>query len=266
MSSSLSKSPSCIDFLQVSNLQALVAGRKILANINFSLAAGKFIAVLGLNGMGKSTLLRTIVGVDRFGTAEIRLNGNILWSDLQARERARICTWIPEPCSLSFPFSVYEVVLLGRYPWHAGLPNNADHLITHKTLEALSLAHISNSNVNTLSSGERQQVLLARGLNNRSPVIVIDEPTANLDAKRESMTLQYLRKLVDAGHTVIASIHNLHYASLYSDVAIVVDSGKAILYDPAEKAFVTDVVEKIFACLPKTSKTNVLSLDSSMRN
>ena len=235
-----------VNSITVTGLHAWFAKQVVIRPADFVLPAGKFIAVLGINGVGKTTMLRTLVGNNSCGKVELRLNASVILSELSATARARICTWIPAPSQLAFPYSVGEIVLMGRYPHHHGLPSAQDREITATTIKALELEDLCHRNVNTLSSGERQLVLLARGINCRSALLVIDEPTASLDACRELQVLRYLRLLTKQGCTIIASMHNLQSAYRYSDVVLTIDKGEVAVFNPAVRAFVPDVVGRMF--------------------
>ena len=220
--------------LEFKNLQATISQQKILQPFSCVLAGQKFISVLGRNGAGKTTLLRCLVGLD--GEGQVLLNSMALTA-MSAGQRARLVSWIPEPQLPAFAFSVYEVVLLGRYAWHRGTPRAHDHAYTEATLRLLELENFRSRTVNTLSAGERQRVLLARGLNNGSSIIVIDEPTAALDSQQEQQVLRLLHKLTRQGHTVIAALHNLHLAQHYSDSVVHIDAGLAKFFPEVRKAF-----------------------------
>ena len=229
--------PSCQQ-LELKAVQVTVDQRKILQPFSCVLPGKKFIAVLGRNGAGKTTLLRCLVGLT--GTGQVLLHGENC-ATMSARQRARLVTWIPEPQLPSFAFSVYEVVLLGRYPWHQGTPRPFDHAHTNATLNRLELDTFRHRALNTLSAGERQRVFLARGINNASPIIVIDEPTTTLDVQHEQQVLNCLRQLTRQGHTVIATLHNLQLARRYSDSAVCIDTGTAKFFPDTRKAF-TDML------------------------
>jgi len=229
--------------LELKNLQATIAEQKILHPFSCVLAGQKFISVLGCNGAGKTTLLRCLTGLA--GEGQVLLQGKAL-SAMSARQRAQLLSWIPEPQLPVFAFSVYEVVLLGRYAWHQGLPRTHDHAHTEATLRLLELQNFRNRAVNTLSAGERQRVLLARGLNNASPVIVIDEPTAALDHQQEQLVLCALHKFTRQGHTVIVAWHNLQSAQHYSDSVVHIEAGVARFFPDARKAFTNREITATF--------------------
>lgn len=230
--------------LELKNLQASVAKQKILHPFSCMLAGQKFISVIGCNGAGKTTLLRCLVGLA--GEGQVLLQGKALTA-MAARQRARLVSWIPEPQLPVFAFSVYEVVLLGRYAWHRGLPRAHDHAHTEATLRLLELQNFRSRAVNTLSAGERQRVLLARGLNNASPVIVIDEPTAALDCQQEQLVLRVLHKFTRQGHTVIVAWHNLQSAQYYSDSVVHIEAGVARFFPDAQKAFTNREIPATFS-------------------
>ena len=220
--------------LELKNLQVKVDAQKILQPFSCGVAGQKLISVLGRNGAGKTTLLKCLVGLE--GEGQVRLNGKELTA-MSAAPRARLITWIPEPQLPAFAFSVYEVVLLGRYAWHQGTPQAHDHAHTEAALQLLELENFRHRAINTLSAGERQRVLLARGLNNNSSIIVIDEPTAALDSHQERRVLQLLHRLTQRGHTVIVSLHSMQLAQDYSDSVVCLEQGKAKFFREAEKAF-----------------------------
>ena len=220
--------------LELKNLQAEIEQQKILQPFSCVLAGQKFISVLGRNGAGKTTLLRCMLGLA--GEGQVLLNGEPLKA-MAALRRARLLSWIPEPHEPAFAFAVYEVVLLGRYAWHEGVPQAHDHACTEATLQWLGLEKFRHRAVNTLSAGERQRVLLARGINSGSPIIVIDEPSAALDVYQERQVLHFLHKLTRRGHTVIAALHDLDLAQRYSDSVVLMDAGRAKFFAEAKKAF-----------------------------
>ena len=220
--------------LELKNLQARIGKQKILQPFSGVLAGQKFISVLGRNGAGKTTLLRCMVGLA--GEGQVLLNGTPLTA-MSAGQRARLLSWIPEPHVPAFAFAVYEVVLLGRYAWHGGVPQAHDHACTEAVLRWLALEKFRHRAVNTLSAGERQRVLLARGLNSGNPIIVIDEPSAALDVYQERQVLRFLHKLTQRGHTVIAALHDLGLAQRYSDSVVLITAGRAKFFADAQKAF-----------------------------
>lgn len=226
--------------LQLVQLRATFDAQQVLQPYSCMLPGRCFVAVLGRNGAGKTTLLRCLMGLA--GEGQVLLNGKAT-SAMSATQRARLVTWIPEPQLPSFAFSVYEVVLLGRYPWHQGSPRADDHARTTATLQLLELDNFRNRAVSTLSAGERQRVLLARGINNDSPIIVIDEPTAALDAYQERRVLDFLHMLTRRGRTVIAALHNFSQVRHYIDSAVLLRSGKAKFFANAEKVFTNSGVD-----------------------
>ncbi len=231
-----SSSPPCVPCLklELQNVQATVGGKKILHPFSCTLGGQKFISVLGRNGAGKTTLLRCLVGLA--GEGRVLLN-DMSVTVMSARQRARLLSWIPEMRLPSFVFSVYEVVLLGRYPWHQGMPQAHDHAHTEMILQQLGLTNFRSRAVNTLSAGERQRVMLACGFNNASPLVIIDEPTAALDGQQERQVMRMLRRLTWQGHTVIASLHDQRLARHYSDSVVRLDAGVAKFFPEVRKAF-----------------------------
>lgn len=221
------------DLLQLTCHGAHINDRSIIAASCLSLPRGKFIAVLGRNGAGKTTLLECLVGVNRWGTADIELDGQ----KITPQQRSKLISWIPEGGLADYAnFTVYEMLMLGRFPHHQGRPTSTDHQLTIKTLHRFELFSYRQRVVNSLSSGERQRAIVARGVNNDSELLLVDEPCVHLDGGQELRMVSLLRELsTNQQKTVIAAMHNLNYVINFCDLAIVIAEQQIRVFFDLEK-------------------------------
>lgn len=194
--------------------RAGLAERRLLEDMSYSLQPGRLIALLGRNGTGKSTLLRTLAGL------HAPLDGRLLLGErnfltLSSPDRARFVSIVQTHLGPTGLLRARELVNLGRHPhvpWHGRL-SSADHEAVEEAMSATGSLHLSQRVVETLSDGERQRVMLARAVAQATPLILLDEPTAFLDVNGKLEMLRVLREMTETGRaTIIVSTHDLHLA------------------------------------------------------
>lgn len=214
--------------LRVDELDCARGGRRILEGISFQLNAGEVLAVLGTNGAGKSTLLASLTGELAPLSGSVELAGRALgsWS---AQERARRMAVLPQSSSLAFPFSVAEVVAMGRLPHGTG--RHQDELIIDQALEATDVVQLRERSYLSLSGGERQRVHLARVLAQvwdaeEQGCLLLDEPTASLDLAHQQLILQQARNMAARGLAVVVVLHDLNLAARYADRLLLLHEGR----------------------------------------
>ncbi|MBM4256406.1 MAG: heme ABC transporter ATP-binding protein [Deltaproteobacteria bacterium] len=199
-----------------------------LSSVSLRVTPGEIFGLLGPNGSGKSTLLRLISGVTK------PRSGQILFADqsLQTYERevlARQIAVVPQESRIELPFSVLEVVLMGRSPYlkRFGFEQAHDLAIAQHAMEQTGVSMLATREIHELSGGERQRVVLARALTQEPQLLLLDEPTAFLDIKHQVEVYDLLKRLSrEQGLTVIAIIHDLNLAALYCDRLALLKSGK----------------------------------------
>ncbi len=211
-------------------------GRTVGRGATFALKTGEVLCVLGPNGGGKTTLFRTLLGLLRPHGGRVRIDGSDL-RDLARRTVARRIGYVPQAHSGYFPFTVADVVLMGRTA-HIGLfaaPSDKDRRVAHETLETLGIAHLAEAIYTRISGGERQLALIARALAQEAPLLIMDEPTASLDFGNQVRVLERIRGLARSGIGILFSTHDPDHAFLCADrVAILHDGHIAALGTPAE--------------------------------
>lgn len=212
--------------MEVKNLSFHYHGEKeILKNVNFSLESGQFLAILGNNGVGKSTLLKCLNKILKADTGELLLDGeNILQMSNHgvSRRIAFVSQTVP-----STQMTVHDMVMLGRRPYMKWGFTEEDHRIVHRAMDRLNLDALRGRFLNQLSGGERQKVMLARALAQQPKLLLLDEPTSSLDIHNQYQVLNIVRELCHGdGLTAIVVIHDLNLALRFCDRFLLLRQGQ----------------------------------------
>lgn len=213
--------------LRADQLACARGGCRILQGIDFTLAAGEVLAVLGTNGAGKSTLMSTLTGELPADAGKVELDGRAL-GDWSPNERARRLAVLPQSSTLAFPFACEEVVAMGRLPHKSG--HERDQQIIEQAMRATDVMHLRERDYLTLSGGERQRVHLARVLSQiweaEGACLLLDEPTASLDLAHQQLTLTQAQAVARRGGAVLVILHDLNLAARYADRIMLLDRGR----------------------------------------
>jgi iron complex transport system ATP-binding protein len=215
------------NFVTVSNLTRQAGTKTLLSAINFDVRQGEFIFILGPNGAGKTTLLRCLNGLIPC-EGEITIGGH----PLKAMTRRTVASYfahVPQGAHISFPLSVYDYVMSGRYPYLSRFMGvqKRDKAIVSEVLELADVKHLAGDNVAHLSGGELQRVLIAAALAQEPKGLLLDEPTAFLDPKMQEEIFKLLRSLTsDKKLSVLAVSHDINGALKYADRILGLKAGK----------------------------------------
>jgi len=215
--------------LEAANLTIGYRDRVVGRELSVALAGGEVLALLGPNGGGKTTLLKTLLGLIRPHAGQIRLGGRPLGA-YSARERARLVAYVPQFHAPTFAFTVETMVVMGRTA-HGGLfgrPSAADHAVARRVLDRIGIAHLADRPYPMISGGERQLALLARALAQEPRFIVLDEPTASLDFGNQGKVLREIRGLAASGLGVMFTTHDPNHALRAADRAFLLRDGRRI--------------------------------------
>jgi len=196
-------------------------------NLSFAVRRGELVGVIGPNGSGKSTLIRLMSGVLHPWQGAIEILGKPL-ARYRSRELGQRVAVVPQETTITFPFSVTEVVLFGRTPHLGsfGFERERDLAAARQAMERTDVAPLANRLITELSGGERQRVILARALAQEPEILLLDEPSAFLDIRHQVEIYDLLRDLKNDGITVVTVLHDLNLAALYCERVILLDRGE----------------------------------------
>ncbi len=231
----------------------LDTSESVLKNLTCSIASGKILGILGPNGSGKSTLLKLLARVLRQGSGTIELFGNP-FSLLSQADVARRVALVPQETMQIFPFTIAEMVLMGRFPHHRGWggwhwEDSDDWRIAHQAMEDLDVKHLGSRPVTDVSGGERQRAVIARALTQEPQILLLDEPTAFLDLHHQLDIARILRRLNrERGLTVILVSHDLNLASQYCDSLMLLHHGQIVEVGSPQEVLRPDLLESVYGC------------------
>ncbi|MDI6794394.1 MAG: heme ABC transporter ATP-binding protein [bacterium] len=214
--------------LKVENISASYRERQVLEGISFQVGEGEFLGIIGPNGAGKTTLLKVMTGVKQPLAGKVMLDGKNLDS-LSRKQIARIMAVVPQSSFIPPLFTVEDVVLMGRYPHQKSrfTTTEEDCQAVEEAMRKTNTTGFRHRLVSELSGGERQEVIIARALAQEPKILMLDEPTANLDIKHQMKILGLARTLVREGSiTAIMVIHDLNLAARFCDQLILLHDQK----------------------------------------
>ena len=224
--------------------------RLAVANVSLTLNAGEITAIIGPNGAGKSTLLRTLNGQIRQSSGAILLDGQPL-ERLNRRSISRRIAVVAQEAELRFPVTVLEFVLGGRFAWAAnagwGWETERDLQVAHAVLRETELSELSGRLMNELSGGERQRALMARALATEAPILLLDEPTANLDLSHQATLLALVRNRCDQHQaSALVVTHDINLAAQFADNILLMKQGRTVQSGRPEEVLKPQILRDVF--------------------
>lgn len=211
--------------LQALGVEFSYNSHPVLNDVNLSIESGQFVSIVGPNGSGKSTLLRCIDRILTPRRGVIRINEREL-KDFSVMELAQAVGYVPQNETGNHGITVFEMVLMGRKPYGDWGPSPDDLRKTAAIIDQLGLKELAQRGIGTLSGGQRQKVCIGRALAQEAALILLDEPTANLDLKRQLEVLDLLKEETRRGVSVLVAVHDLNLAAQYSDQIIMLSNGE----------------------------------------
>jgi len=229
--------------------------RDILRGVSLVLRPGEVVSLLGANGAGKTTLLRLLLGLASPSRGEVFVEGSPLAS-MSSRQVATRIAYVPQVHATPFPYTVCEVVTMGRLPRNGllGSPSRLDRDMVQRVLEKLDISHLSHRIYSEISGGERQLALIARALAQEAPTLILDEPFANLDFGYQSIVARRLNGLAKEGHTVLMTGHDPQFAfQASSRIALLID-GRIEQDGPPQNVLTSATIRRLYGidveCVP----------------
>ncbi len=237
-----------MEMLRFESVSYAVDGVPLLTGIDLRVQAGTFLGLIGPNGAGKSTLLRLAAALIAPTTGTVSVADEPLQRIPRTRA-ARLLGYVPQHSRLDFPFPVADVVLSGRNPYIGRFRTEtaADKAAAERAMAQTEIAHLVRRSILTLSGGEWQRVLIARALAQEPRVLLLDEPTANLDLHHQHAILGLAHTLAADGLTVIAAIHDVTLAARYCDTLAVVAGGRIVATGAPAAVLTPSLLAEVFA-------------------
>jgi len=222
-------------------------GTPVLSDVSLTLQVGEAVALVGPNGSGKTTLLKLLLGLVRPGSGEARLDGRPL-RGFRPRELARRLAYVPQVHREAFPFTVRDVVQMGRLPHRGFLEplGPRDLAAAEEAMEELGIAALADRPYTAVSGGERQLTLLARAVAQEARVLVMDEPTNGLDYGNQLRLLERIAELGRRGRTVVFSSHHPDHALTAADRVVMLRGGRVVADGPAEETITAESLRLLY--------------------
>ncbi len=233
--------------MEIKDLSFSYGERQILRSVDFKAYEGQLVAIIGPNGAGKSTLFKCILKFLKDYEGHIYLEGE----DMKHMSRPQIAkkiAYIPQTTVPVFNYTVLDIVLMGLTGELKLLESPKEKHIAkaENILADLGISHLKNRGFGRISGGERQLVLLARAIIQDAKVLVMDEPTANLDYGNQFRVMERIRGLVESGYTVVISTHNPEHALLFAEKAFVLQDGEVKAAGPSRQVLTEDLMRQLY--------------------
>ncbi len=223
---------------------------KVLNCLDFSISRGDFFVIIGPNGSGKTTLMKIISGILKPTNGKIQIQQKEI-GQYSSKTLARTIGYVPQMVQTEFPFSVMEVVLMGRSP-HLGLlgiEHHKDVKIAEAAIGFTGVDHLANRKLNELSGGECQRVLIARAICQEPEIMLLDEPTASLDLAHQIRIMDLMEKLREERQiTVVMVSHDVNLAAMYGNNILLLKSGQVVKIGSPKEVIRFDTLENAYGC------------------
>ena len=248
--------------LEVKGLRCAYGDTEIVHDVSFVVRDGQFACIIGANGCGKTTTLKNVMGLMRPTAGSVKVNGDEVLS-LDERDRAQRFAYIPQAHTPPFPFSVADVVILGRTPYINTLTheNAHDRDIAYKALETLGIQDLAHEVYTELSGGQQQLVLIARALAQQPDVLIMDEPTASLDFGNQQVVLSQMKNLVAGGMSVLMVTHDPNHAFYCADWVVAMQAGRVVQVGTPQEVVTTEMLERLYSAQVEVKRVHIDKID-----
>ena len=222
----------------------------VLDNVSLSVEAGSFFIIIGPNGSGKTTLMKVLADLERPNAGEVEIFGRPAPA-YRRRELARVISFVPQRIPVDFPFTVTEIVLMGRAPHlgFLGLEGAEDLDAARRAMSFTGVEKLAQRKVNQLSGGEQQRVFIARAVCQEPKIILLDEPTASLDLAHQVRVMDIMNELRASGVTVAMVSHDVNLAAMYGDRLLLLKDGRIIREGSPADVLTFEALEEAYGCV-----------------
>lgn len=235
--------------------------RDVLQGVSFTLSEGEILCLLGSNGTGKTTLLRCLLGFSRPKSGSVTIDGRDV-SRMCPKERAHFMAYVPQSSALAFPYEAREVVLMGRVSHLSGSASHSarDKEVAMQSMRRLQIEHLADRRYQELSGGERQMVLVARALAQEARVLVMDEPTANLDYHNQVKILAAIKHLASQGLAILMTSHYPDHAFLACSTVALMSGGRISAIGAPDDVVTSESLTALYETPVHVGKTDIGNL------
>jgi len=241
--------------IRTENLTFAYKDKSVLDGVSLSIERGEMVGILGPNGSGKTTLLKIFSAVLR-GRGEVKLNGRSI-ETYGKRELSRLFAMVPQESQVLFPYTVAEIVLMGRASYHSpfALEGRKDLEVARASMELTDCLPFSDRYLHELSGGEKQRVIIARALAQEPQILLLDEPSAFLDLKHQVQVFELMRRLNrERGLTIVAALHDLNLAALFFPRLVMLRDGR-IYRDGSPREVLTEkTIDEVYGIRVRVEK------------
>ena len=236
------------NLVEVSNLSFSYGENNVLDDISFSVEPNCLVAVLGINGTGKSTLIKCLNKINKIDSGRVKICGDSI-DQLSINDLAKLVAYVPQKVATSFPIDVYDVILLGRRPYINWNVSESDRKIVSSVIRKLSLEDFAFRKFHNLSGGEQQKAIVAKAIVQQPRVYLFDEPTSNLDLFNQYEILKQIKELVNHNGnpcSAIVAMHDINLASRFADKIMILHESKIFCYDEPRIVLNSDIISKVY--------------------
>ena len=236
------------NLVEVSNLSFSYGENNVLDDISFSVEPNCLVAVLGINGTGKSTLIKCLNKINKIDSGRVKICGDSI-DQLSINDLAKLVAYVPQKVATSFPIDVYDVILLGRRPYINWNVSESDRKIVSSVIRKLSLEDFAFRKFHNLSGGEKQKAIVAKAIVQQPRVYLFDEPTSNLDLFNQYEILKQIKELVNHNGnpcSAIVAMHDINLASRFADKIMILHESKIFCYDEPRIVLNSDIISKVY--------------------
>lgn len=240
--------PKTKEMLSFSHVAVGYGNKPVLTDVSFRVEKGEYVALIGSNGTGKSTLIKCVSGLLPLSAGEIEICGKNL-RKIKAKERARMVAVVPQSYYVDYDFTVEDIVMMGRNPYidFRHRESKKDHEIAERAMKLTKTDEFRNRPYNELSGGERQRVILARAITQQPEIILLDEPTSALDLHHQIEVMELIRKLNEEEHiTVLAVLHDINLASRFCSRIVILKDGHVEADGTPQEVINREEMEKLY--------------------
>lgn len=222
-------------------------GYHAVRNVSFSIPSGKLVGLIGHNGCGKTTMMRCINRMHEFQEGDILIDGESV-KGKTVTEIAKKVANVPAELRNSFGLTVFETVMLGRYPYLKNMwwETEEDETIVMETMKKFGVDHLMDKQLNMLSSGEMQRVLIAKAYVQEPRLMLVDEPTSHLDMKYKLNVMEYLRAMVKKDMTILVAEHDISLMARYCDLCVIMKKGELVAVGNPKKIITEELIQDVY--------------------